>query len=307
MSRSSDTIVQVDDWSDLSRHRGMPEIDFDRMRRYRIGRTRQELKRNDAATCMLVNSISLRYAADYRSYALFQLHIPTSYLFVPEEEPVVIHGLYGARPMVDDLRTNRALSYFDGGPVLGDSAPRLAEDVVNFLSEICTDNRRIAVEYGNHSLTRALMQRGLEVFDGALISEKARVIKSPDEVACIKWAVEVAELGIANVKEALRPGLTLSEFQRRAFPVPEEHRENAYACVAHAVGKCDECPRINPGFRGANSYDGVFEAGIVLCIESYMVAEGETGVGVKLEQQVLVTDDGHEMISSYPLEDALME
>ncbi|KIC19982.1 aminopeptidase [Leisingera sp. ANG-Vp] len=403
-------MVQADCWSDLSRYREMPEIDYDRMHRYRIGRIRAELKRHDAAMCVLVSPISLRYAADYRSYALFQSHIPTTYLFVPQEGPVVIHGLYGPTPKVGDVRTNRALSYFDGGPVLGDSAPLLADDVVNFLSEIGTDNRRVAVEYVNPSLTQALMQRGLEVIDGVLISEQARVIKSPDEVACIKWAVEVAELGIAKVKEALqpgvselqlwgllnytnlanngdwhdgrmlasgprinpwlqeasprrieagdlvgfdtdmigpfgyfadisrtlhcgpakptkrqrevyqlaaaeiehnlglvKPGVTFAEFQERAYPVPEEYRENAYACIAHAVGMCDEYPRINPGFRGANPYDGVIEAGMVLCIESYMGAKGETGVGVKLEQQVLVTDDGYEMLSSYPLEEALME
>lgn len=51
----------------------------------------------------------------------------------------------------------------------------------------------------------------------------------------------------------------------------------------------------------------VAEAGMVLCIESYMGAKGETGVSVKLEQQVLVTEDGYEMLSSYPLEEALME
>ena len=375
-----------------------------------LARLQNELKRNDAAMCVLVNPISLRYAADYRSYALFQAHIPTTYLFVPQEGPVVIHGLYGPTPRVDDVRNNRALSYFDGGPDLADGARTLADDVVNYLSEIGTDNRRVAVEYVNPSLTQALMQRGLEVMDGVRISEQARVIKSEDEIACMKWAIAVAELGIAKVWEALKPGvtelqlwgllnytnlanngdwhdgrmlasgsrinpwlqeaspraieagdlvgfdtdmigpygyfadisrtfhcgpnkptrrqkevyqlaaaeiehnlalvnpgITFSEFQQRAFAVPEEYRKNAYACIVHAVGMCDEYPRINPVFRGPNPYDGKIKAGMVLCIESYMGAEGETGVGVKLEQQVLVTDDGYEMLSSYPLEEALME
>ena len=69
---------------------------------------------------------------------------------------------------------------------------------------------------------------------------------------------------------------------------------------------CDEYPRINPVFRGPNPYEGTIEAGMVLCIESYMGAEGETGVGVKLEQQVLVTESGYELLSSYPLEESLM-
>ena len=410
MTFSVDWMIQGDDWSDLSRYREMPEIDFDRMHRYRIGRIKQELKKNDAAMCVLVNPITLRYAADYRSYALFQSHIPTTYMFVPQDGPTVIHGLYGPKPNVDEVRKNRALSYFDGGPEMGHSATLLAEDIANYLSEIGTDNRRVAVEYVNPSLTQALMKKGLDVIDGVLVSEHARVIKSPDEVECIKWAVAVAELGIGKLKEALKPGvselqlwgllnytnlanngdwhdgrmlasgtrinpwlqeasprriesgdlvgfdtdmigplgyfadisrtlhcgpakptkrqrevyqlaaaevehnmklvkpgLTFFEFQEQAFQVPEEYRDNAYVCIAHAVGMCDEYPSITPGYRGQNSYDGIIEAGMVLCIESYMGAKGETGVGVKLEQQVLVTDDGYELLSNYPLEEALME
>ena len=44
---------------------------------------------------------------------------------------------------------------------------------------------------------------------------------------------------------------------------------------------------------------------MVLCVESYMGAEGERD-GVKLEQQILVTKDGHEIMSTFPLEDALL-
>ena len=49
-----------------------------------------------------------------------------------------------------------------------------------------------------------------------------------------------------------------------------------------------------------NVYDGQVEAGMVLCIESYMGAVGERD-GVKLEQQVLITDSGPELLSDYPL------
>ena len=81
-------------------------------------------------------------------------------------------------------------------------------DVSEFLKEIGTDNRRIAVEYVNPSLTQALLQRGLEVVDGVSVAEEARIVKSPEEISCIRWAVEVAEHGISQVKSMLRPGVT---------------------------------------------------------------------------------------------------
>ncbi|MGA7270285.1 MAG: M24 family metallopeptidase, partial [Acidimicrobiia bacterium] len=47
-------------------------------------------------------------------------------------------------------------------------------------------------------------------------------------------------------------------------------------------------------------YDGVLEPGMVLCVESF-VGRRDGGEGVKLEEQVLVTEDGPETLSTYPL------
>ena len=104
----------------------------------------------------------------------------------------------------------------------------------------------------------------------------------------------------------VRPGVSFAEIQDQAFDVPEEFREQAYPCIMHAVGMCDEYPRINYGFRGENFYNGTLEQGMVICVESYMGAVGESD-GVKLEQQVLVTEAGHEMLTSFPFEQALLD
>jgi len=105
--------------------------------------------------------------------------------------------------------------------------------------------------------------------------------------------------------QLVRPGISLVEFQERAWPVPEEFQAQAYPCVIHGVGMCDEYPRVNYRFRGRTPYDGKLEAGMVICVESYTGAVGERD-GVKLEQQVLVTENGYEMLSTYPLEEALL-
>ncbi|MEM8647000.1 MAG: FtsX-like permease family protein, partial [Pseudomonadota bacterium] len=205
---SPDQMVMADDWSNLAQFKTPPEIDQDRLRAYRLDRIKQGLKKQDAALCLLTNPISMRYAADYNSYLQFQSHIPTTYVVVPQDGPVVLYNAYGPSPAADEARPGRALSHFDGGDELADQARLLADDIVNYLNEIGTDNRRVALEYVNPSLTQALLQRGIEVSDGVMISEDARVIKSEDEVDCIRWAVAVAELGISKMKEALRPGIT---------------------------------------------------------------------------------------------------
>ena len=49
-------------------------------------------------------------------------------------------------------------------------------------------------------------------------------------------------------------------------------------------------------------YDGVLEEGMTVCVESMIGVEGGRE-GVKLEEQVLITKDGAEMLSSYRFEE----
>ena len=188
--------VIEDHWSDLGQYLELPNIDFDRLRRYRLNRLKAEMRNRDVAVCVLLSPISLRYAVNYRNYALFQSHIPTTYLFVPQDGPLVIHGANDPAQVVDDTRPARALAFFDGGPNLKESAAALASDIRDYLNEIGSQNRRVAIEYVNPSVTQALEAYGLEVVDGVSVSESARVIKSEDEIACIRWAIAVAEFGI---------------------------------------------------------------------------------------------------------------
>ena len=83
-SNSIDQQIIEDNWSDLSQFQQVPEINIDRMSRYRMGRIKEQLVLHDVALVLLVNPVSLRYAVEYRSYPLFQSHIPQVYLVVQQ-------------------------------------------------------------------------------------------------------------------------------------------------------------------------------------------------------------------------------
>jgi Xaa-Pro dipeptidase len=54
-----------------------------------------------------------------------------------------------------------------------------------------------------------------------------------------------------------------------------------------------------------SGYDGVLEPGMTLCVESYIGEEGGNE-GVKLEQQLLITDTEPELLSVFPFETAML-
>jgi Xaa-Pro aminopeptidase len=96
------------------------------------------------------------------------------------------------------------------------------------------------------------------------------------------------------------------EFSEKSWRMSNEFAKNRYGVVAHGVGMADEYPSIVYMQDYAKSgYDGVVEPGMTLCIESYTGVDGGAE-GVKLEEQILVTDKGVQVLSTFPFEEALL-
>ena len=107
--------------------------------------------------------------------------------------------------------------------------------------------------------------------------------------------------------DAIKPGMSFSELSIGAFQRNDIYKSNNYPCVYHGAGMTDEYPKIYYQEDWArDGYDGIVEPNMVLCVESYSGAEGGE-VGVKLEQMVLVTETGIEILSHYPFEDNLIQ
>ena len=83
---------------------------------------------------------------------------------------------------------------------------------------------------------------------------------------------------------------------------PDEFVERRYLGPVHGNGMVAEYPIIlYPDAFDEAGQDGVFEANMTVCVESYLgsISGGE---GVKLEEQVLLTTDGVQRLTTYPYE-----
>ncbi len=112
------------------------------------------------------------------------------------------------------------------------------------------------------------------------------------------------QLAVEQLEEntvLLRPGLGFLDYASRSFALPERYRANRYSVILHGVGLCDEYPAIVYAEDAKDAYEGVFEAGMTVCVESY-IGEEDGPDGIKLEQQLLITENGAELLSHYPLE-----
>ena len=104
----------------------------------------------------------------------------------------------------------------------------------------------------------------------------------------------------------IKPGMTFTEMTAKAHRLPEAYRPLRYGVLAHGVGLCDEYPSVRyPEDVDAHGYSGSFVPGMTLCVEAYVGAVGGQE-GVKLEEQVVVTETGCAPLSQYPYEKALL-
>lgn len=113
-----------------------------------------------------------------------------------------------------------------------------------------------------------------------------------------------AYMQIQDNKALLKPGVTFREITDKLRPMADEFLPGRYGIAMHGVGLCDEFPAIYyPQDWDKNGNDGVMKEGMVMCVEALI---GVTGgrEAVKLEEQVLITADGYEQLTSYPLEES---
>jgi Xaa-Pro aminopeptidase len=111
---------------------------------------------------------------------------------------------------------------------------------------------------------------------------------------------------IMSNMQLVKPGVTFSALTHLGKPLPEEYRAQRYGVMAHGVGLCDEFPSIYyPEDFIEGAYDYELGPGMALCVEAYCGVVGGRD-GVKLEDQVLVTETGFENLSSYPFDAKLL-
>jgi Xaa-Pro aminopeptidase len=99
----------------------------------------------------------------------------------------------------------------------------------------------------------------------------------------------------------IKAGVDFREFNEKSWRIPEKYQPYRYSLAVHGVGLADEwpCVLLHPDFE--HNYEGRFEAGMTVCVESLI---GEAGSeSIKLETQVLVTPTGAERLDSFPWED----
>lgn len=103
----------------------------------------------------------------------------------------------------------------------------------------------------------------------------------------------------------LKAGVSFREVSEKAWSIPPEYMPHRYMVLAHGNGMAGEWPLIRHQMDWDEiGEDGILESNMTICVEAF-IGHRDGGEGVKLEEQVLITEDGAERLSQYGYDDRL--
>ena len=104
----------------------------------------------------------------------------------------------------------------------------------------------------------------------------------------------------------LKPGVSIRDLVFGGHQLDAQYDKGKYSCRMHGVGLCDEWPYVTyPDGWTEGAFDAVLHPGMTICVEALVSPEGGD-FSIKLEDQVLITETGHENLTRYPFDDRLM-
>ena len=245
------------------------EINFDKLRSYRLDRVKKELVKNNLEACILFDPVNIRYALDTVNMSVYNMHNLTRYCFVPVDGPTILYEYFNCEilskhlDLIDEIRPSITWDYFSNG----DQASSQLKKWVNEIKDLSNNyfrSKKVAIDVINGPAVTALNKSGIEVVDAKLILEQARVIKSPEELKCMKAALEVAEIGVIKMREELKAGMTEDELWSILHKTNIEHGGEWIECRILSSGE-----RTNPWMQ--ESSNKVMQTGEMVAFDTDMV------------------------------------
>jgi len=245
------------------------EINFDKLRSYRLDRVKKELEKNNLEACILFDPVNIRYALDTVNMSVYNMHNLTRYCFIPVSGPAILYEYFNCEilskhlDLIDEIRPAITWDYFGNG----DQADLQLDKWVNEVKDLSNSyfkNKKIAIDVINGPAVTALNQSNIKVVDAKLILEQARVIKSSEELKCMKAAIDVAEIGVTKMRNELKAGMTEDELWSILHKTNIEHGGEWIECRILSSGE-----RTNPWMQ--ESSNKVIQKGEIVSFDTDMV------------------------------------
>lgn len=189
-------------------------IDMRAVRAHRLGRVRSEMAGYGVDCCLLFDPVNIRYATDSRNMQVFTARNPARYVFLPLNGPVILFEFTGCEHLaahletIDDVRPATTASFVAAGDEIGGRERLWAREMAALVRRHCGPKATVGIERVNAGAAVALAGEGFAIVDAQQPVERARAIKSDEELKCVVSSLHATENAVDQLRDAIAPGLT---------------------------------------------------------------------------------------------------
>ena len=196
---------------------GIEAPDMPALREYRLLRLQEQIRKHDCAGLLLFDPLNIRYATDTTNMQLWIAHNAARACFVPPEGKVILWDFHNCEhlsahlPLVGEVRHGASFFYFETGDKTEAAAAHFVDEVIDVMKSHGGANKRLAVDKIETPGYVRLVEKGIEIIEGQMLTEHARAIKNDNEIRAMRCAVHACEMAVEEMRYAMRPGVSENE------------------------------------------------------------------------------------------------
>ena len=235
---------------------------------YRLEQIKRRLVEADCAAIVLFDPVQIRYATGTRNMQVWTMHNNCRYAVVFSSGDIVLFEISSSahlsKPFVADIRPALTTDFMAVGHRGEEMGRRWAQSMISLLAEKGIAEKKLAIDRADLIMHNESQKLGLKLVEGQSILEKARSIKSVEEVGVLKASLQTCEASVVSMREKLEPGMRESDALAMLIQGSIERGGEYPETRLLATG-----PRTNPWFQETSNR--VIENGDMLAFDTDLI------------------------------------
>ncbi len=190
-------------------------VNMGRLRQERLHKTQAEMVKRDIGALVLTDINNIRYTTGIAIMPLWTATNLAHYVLVPAEGSPIIYEFtqakFRAEEFYDDVRSAYYWQARFAEHMAAEKSNEWAADIKNQLQEWGVVRAKVGVDKLDFYGFTALQQQQLHLVDADEPLERARQIKTMDEIELMRQSAAVCEAALYDMEQAIRPGVTENE------------------------------------------------------------------------------------------------
>ncbi len=190
-------------------------VNLEQLRKDRLHKTQAEMIKRDIGALVLTDINNIRYTTGIAIMPLWTATNLAHYILVPVEGSPIVYEFtqakFRAEEFYDDVRNAYYWQARFAEHLAAEKSNEWAADIKLQLQEWGFAETKIGVDKLDFYGFTALQQQQLHLVDADEPIERARQIKTMDEIELMRQSAAVCEAALYDLEKAIRPGVTENE------------------------------------------------------------------------------------------------